>query len=159
VSERYDLAIAGTKDGALVLVSLSRLSMVRSVELGSVIPRKIEVTAAWGFVVTYGEEIVAGAVRHYLLVHTVNGAFVRKAELVSGLDCWCFWASWDGFDFLASASDTGKIDVCEVYHVNERRSVYNCQAKIIVLYYSKSHGFVVAASAAGQLFFIPCLPP
>jgi hypothetical protein len=159
VSERYAVAVAGTNDGALVVVSLARLSMVRAVELGRLIPRKIEVTSGWGFFVTYGHEIVAGSVRHYVVVHTVNGLFVRKAELTLAIDCWVTWQSWDGFDFLAVAGENGKIEVCEVYHVNARRSVYNCQTKIVALHYSKNHALLIAASAAGQLFFIPCVVP
>jgi hypothetical protein len=159
VSEKYGVAIAGTNDGALVVVSLARLSMVRAIELDGLIPRKIEITGGWGFFVTYGHEIVCGSIRHYIVVHNVNGVFVRKVELGVAIDCWFSWASWDGFDFLAMAGENGKIETCEVYELHERKSVYNCQTKIVALYYSKNHALLVAASVAGQLFFIPCVVP
>jgi hypothetical protein len=159
VSEVYGVIVAGTNDGSLVIISLRTLSMVRAIDLGNQVPRRVLVTPAWGFIVSYCQEIVCGSVRHSVVVHTINGGFVKRVEIAAQVDAWECWASWDGFDFMVLASGGGKLDVCEVRYLNLKRNQYICQAQIVGVHYAPTYRFIVAVSAAGQLFFVPCALP
>jgi hypothetical protein len=159
VSEAHGVAVAGTSDGAIVIVALATVSTVRALELGALVPHRIVVSPSWGFIVSYCQEIVAGAVRHVIVVHTINGAPVARACVPAPVEAWTCWATWDAFDFIAVATAGGLIDVAEVRFLAFKRCCCPCQAQIIALQYAPVYALIVAVAATGQLCFLPWAPP
>jgi hypothetical protein len=120
ISDTYKIHILGTADGGLVLTSLTSQESLRVIKLGDILPIDIMVTPAWGFILTYGSEVIEGVERHCIVVYTVNGSFVKKRTLRGQLSHHCVFASVRGFDYLAYVM-AGNLFVGEVYFLDERK--------------------------------------
>lgn len=155
ISESFGVIVAGTNDGSIIVCSCASGTMVRTMELGKMIPKKICVSRSWGFIVSYCQEIVCGNVKHHILVHTINGDLVKRLEIPSLISCWYTWSSYDGVDYLVMASESGKLDFCEIYEMNIQKNVYWCQSPVLDMCYSNDLSALVVATASGHVHFVP----
>ena len=129
--------------------------MVRTMELGKMIPKKILISNCWGFIVSYCQEIVCGNVKHHILVHTINGELLKRLEIMSPINYWYTWSSYDGVDYLVLAGEGGKLDVCEIYEMNIQKNIYWCQSPVLDMCYCNDLSAFVIATAAGHVHFVP----
>jgi hypothetical protein len=155
VSAPFHLIIAGTNDGSLIIYSCGSGAMVKVLELDNIVPKKIIVSSGWGFIISCCQEIVLGTLKHHILVHSVNGELLKHEVQQTPVDFWYSWTSYRGFDYLLSATETGKLAVCEVYYLEKLELLGNSQSKIIAARYLKDYGGIVIATGNGQICFIP----
>jgi hypothetical protein len=120
ISGTFKVHVVGTSDGALVLTSLTNGESVRVINLGDVTPIEVMITPTWGFLLTNGIEVVDDFERFCLIVHTINGGFVRKRLLDVPIAAPTVFCSSKGFDYLAYAIGS-KLFVCEVFFLKERK--------------------------------------
>jgi hypothetical protein len=157
ISDTYKVHIIGTTDGALVITSLTTQESLRVINLGDILPTEITVTESWGFIVTYGAEIIDGVRYFCLVVHTINGAFVRKRTLAGPITPHCFFTSVRGFDYLAYIFEH-HLFLSEVYFLDEQmiRTKF-LSDKIQWLGYQKemSRFVIVAQSQIVLIRFVP----
>jgi hypothetical protein len=157
ISDTYKIHILGTADGALVLTSLTSQESLRVIKLGDVLPIEIVITPTWGFILTYGSEVIEGVERHCLVVYTINGSFVKKRTLRSPLSHHCVFGSARGFDYIAYVM-AGSLFVGEVFFLDERKvSDVSFGADVRWLQYESSVSrFIVATEL--QFHFIGFVP-
>ena len=156
VSASFQLIVAGTRDGYLVLSSMNRGSIDHVIDLGGCRPYAVSITESWGFIVVCATKLDCGKVEHILHVYNVNGTLIRKKPIAHQMNAWTTWSSQDGFDFMMIATEKGKLFWFEVYYLNftdltEYRQTY----PIVALRCTPSEGGVVAVGCYGAVHFIP----
>ena len=159
VSSVFNLVVGGTKDSALILCSTVTRSLIKVVNIEAndevLVPKKIMITPSWGFIVAYCTSIVAGTLKHYILVYTVNGLFLHRTEIGVAIDYWYSWQSNKGFDYMIFASDTGQVYFSEVYYLNQNHlNLLTCR-HVIAAYMSTSTSTLVVVTKHGQVKFLP----
>jgi hypothetical protein len=98
VNADFSLIASGTRDGFLVLSSLTRGANVRVIDLGGCRPYRVVITRGWEFVVIVATKLDGGRLEHVLSVYTTNGRCVRARLLHGPFAAWASWTSEDGFD-------------------------------------------------------------
>jgi hypothetical protein len=83
-------------------------------------PISVLISPGWEFIVTYGTE-VEGLMRPILVVHTINGEFVRKQPLSRPPTAFTVFSSNRGFDCFAYTIRK-ELHVCEVFYLGIRHS-------------------------------------
>jgi hypothetical protein len=95
VNADFGLIASGTRDGFLVLSSLTRGSNVRVVDLGGCRPYAVVVTRGRGFVVVVATNLEADRLGHVLSVFTVNGGLVKARQITGSVAAWTSWTTPD----------------------------------------------------------------
>jgi WD40 repeat protein len=155
VSQQFDLVVAGTNDGSLILWSCESGALTHAIELGKYRPIKILISPCWGFIVSYCSEIDRGVLKHHIFVHTINGLLVKRTEIVGAVDYWQVWNSAEGFDYLFYSTESGHWNVCEIYKIASPRLVHSSHSKVLAAYYSTDVGALVIGTSGSQVYFIP----
>jgi hypothetical protein len=158
ISHTFKLHVSGTADGTLDLTSLATGESVCVISLGAVSPIALFVTPSWGFVVAYASELLDGRVRYSLIVHNVNGVFVRKAFLEDAIASPVVFRSARAFDYVAFFL-TRRLCVCEAFalEVAPVPGGY-VGANITGLAWSPDASAFVVADDAGFLRVVPYAP-
>jgi hypothetical protein len=149
--------VSGTGDCALIFCSTVTRALVKVVRLeGGIVARKILITPAWGFVVVYGTEIVAGLMKHYILVFTINGMFVHKTEIAFRIHVWIAWASFRGFDYIAYGSEAGHIFFNEIFYLNEETPLLEQVHRApVAIQFARDVSALVVVTRDGQVIILP----
>jgi hypothetical protein len=116
VSAEFALAVAGTRDGAILWITPGRGAIARVVQLpDGEVPRRLMITHEWGFVVAHTQAVVGGLPRHSVAVYGVNGEKVRVRAVERPIAAWCCWSCARGFDHALIVDDAGCVFACEVF--------------------------------------------
>jgi hypothetical protein len=159
VNADFGLIASGTRDGFLVLSSLTRGANVRVVDLGGCRPYAVIITRGWGFVVVVSTKLEAGRLEHILSVYTMNGHFVRTRQLPGPLAAWTSWTSVDGFDWLIIAWDQGRLAYAEAAEL-EFTFVkgYAATPPVMAIRYVPAEAGIVVISGRGEASLVPFNP-
>jgi hypothetical protein len=158
ISETWKIHVLATADGGLGIASLSTGEPVRVISLGATKPVAVMVTEAWGFIVVYGIEIVHGVTSYHLVVHTVNGAFVRKSTIGGEPSAFTAFSSCRAFDYFAYVLRK-QLYVCEVFFLIPRIvAEWQLAADARQLIYNKEHARFVIFDEARQMHLVPYAP-
>ena len=149
VNSDFHVFVIGTKDGYLSIYPLEKGSTIRTIDLKSYVPRKIVITPAWGFVVTYATKLIDSKLCYSLLVHTINGEFIRSYSLSERVSSLTAMQSKSGFDYIAVASTSGTVHVCEAYTLTFENPTIMMESPIIMLSYSKKMKALIGVTANG----------
>ena len=154
ISSEFHMIVVGAV-GELLIYSISPNSLTRRVALKNFTPRFVHISPSWGFIVAYCASIVAGTLKHYILVYTVNGLFLHRTEIGVAIDYWYSWQSNKGFDYMIFASDTGQVYFSEVYYLNQSHlNLLTCR-HVIAAHMSTSTSTLVVVTKHGQVKFLP----
>ena len=110
ISSKFDTAAVGTSNGNIRLISLSEERETNHI-FCSEIPIKIHITPKWGFIIVFTNE-------NNIIVYDINGRFIRKKQLPSSINSWCFWSDKNGFDFCALNLQNSIVIIFEVFYLN-----------------------------------------
>jgi len=154
VSSSFKALVCGTRDSSLAICNLNGV-ITQMVELGKLKPKKVLITPSWGFIVTECEEVLCGEIQRHILIHTINGKFVKKLSINFEVQTWCCWSSYSGFDYIGIASVSGNIYISEVYYIDCSKSLYESHSAIIGINYSKNGSMLVLVTEEGKVVFIP----
>jgi hypothetical protein len=156
VNADFSLIASGTRDGFLVLSSLTRGSNVKVVDLGGCRPYSVIITRNWGFVVVVSTKLEGGRLEHIIAVYTMNGFFIRSKQIPGPLAAWTSWTNSDGFDWLIIASDQGKLAFAEVVEL-ELMFVkgYVAIPPVIAIRYLPGEFGIIVISGKGEVTLIP----
>jgi hypothetical protein len=159
VSQVFNVVVSGTGDCTLIFCSTVTHALVRVVSLGDgIVARKIAITPVWGFVVVYGTEMVAGTIKHYILVFTINGIFVVKTEIGFKIHVWVTWASFRGFDYIAYANEAGQVFFNEVFYLSaDTPMIDHLHQAPIAMHFAREASTLVVVTRDGQAVFLPIL--
>lgn len=155
VSSKYKLIASGTKDGYLVLSSISRGSTVKVIDLEGCRPYLMLVTKAWGFIVIAATKLDAGKVVHLLSVFNVNGQFIRSQLLSHAITAWDTWRDEHAFDHVIMANEIGRIFSFEAFYLDTKELSARSPKPVITLHYSKCDHGVIIVSNDGCIVFAP----
>jgi hypothetical protein len=162
VSQMFNIIVAGTAAFSIIFYSTVTCELVRVVNLkeavgSEILPKGILITPAWGFVIVYGTEIVAGSEKFLVVVYTVNGILVHKTEIQFPIHFWYCWASTRGFDYVAYADDAGRVYYNEVFYLASQESVLidSVKSPILAMQFSSSLSSLVMVTREGQIHFEP----
>lgn len=155
VSQEFNVIVAGTNDGSLILWACDSAVLIRAIELGRFRPVKVLVSRCWRFIVSYCSEIVRGSLKHHIFVHSINGILLRRAEIGAAVNFWYSWFSCNGFDYLFYSTERGKWNICEIYCVAVPRLVYGSLSRVLGCYYSNDLEVLVVATIGSNVFFVP----
>ena len=154
VSSTFNAVVGGTKDGSLIICSTLHGSMVKVIEMKKMVPVKIIISPSWGFILSYYQSIVLGAIKHFVFVHTINGEFVRKIEIHFAVEDWICWSS-SGFDYVLLLANDGEIFYAEVYFMKLYK-VFKCaKSQVASIAYSPIINCAVVTQSSGNTLFIP----
>jgi WD40 repeat protein len=127
VSKEFTMAVAGTRDGALLWIATTNGAITRVVQLEKgEVPRKVMITPEWGFVVVDSQAVVDGRARHTIAVYSVNGEKVRTRTLDRAVLAWCCWDCRKGFDHALLVDDAGTVFPFEVFWLDIRKPIDVC---------------------------------
>ena len=155
VNKAFLMTVIGTRDGSLIVSSLSKGSTVRVIDLNGARPFLVTVTNEWGFIVVYAERIRNGKLTHHIYVFSVNGERLGKTKIDGPISCWTTWTSTSGFDYMIYADTNGKLFFFEVFYCNPADSFHRCRAPVLSVRYFQDLACVVAALKDGRVLFIP----
>ncbi|OHT13738.1 Beige/BEACH domain containing protein [Tritrichomonas foetus] len=155
INTKFFLAIIGTRNGSLILYSLNSGDIVRVLDLKGARPINVTVTDSWGFIVCHATKVKSDQVKQYLFVFSVNGELLQKRKIDFHINCWCTWTSNKGFDYMAIASENGKIFVFEVFYCELPERLHRCGSRVSSLFYMKDISCIVAATEDGRVLFVP----
>ena len=154
VSSTFNAVVGGTKDGSLIICSSLYGSMVKVIEMKKMVPVKIIISPSWGFIVSYYQSIVLGAIKHYLFVHTINGKFVRKIDINFAVEDWICWSN-RGFDYILILANDGEIFYAEVYFLSLKKIFKSAKMQAVSLAYSEVTNCAIVTQSSGHAYFIP----
>jgi hypothetical protein len=145
VSPEFHLLVIAS-DRYLFFHSLPLDSDVRSVMCEGYVPELAVVTPGWGFVVVYG--VQQGGER-VLVVYSVNGELIRsvKSPRVARMTA---WRSERGFDFIALATERGKVFVAEAFFL-DFRTVVHARAEVLEMAYLSEWHTLAVVTTDGRL--------
>jgi WD40 repeat protein len=156
ISSDFGLMASGTRDGFLVLSSLTRGSNVHVIDLDGCRPYAVLITKAWGFVVTCSTRLVVGTLEHSLSVYTANGGFVRRRVMQDAMTAWTTWNSETGFDYVILAGEPGKLYYCEAFYLDiTALKGSKWSTKIVDIRYNPREFGVVMAFDNGDVILVP----
>jgi hypothetical protein len=155
LSDSFKVIAAGMADMSLVLCSLVSGQVVHVADIRPLVPKRVMVTPAWGFVVVYAEEVVFERKLSWIVIFTVNGKQFKKFELPFAVDNWCTWNSRQGFDYMALTDTTGNLFVAEVYFVESLECVYQAGSRLVTITFLAEVDSIIAVSEAGKIAIVP----
>jgi hypothetical protein len=155
LSDTFKVVAAGMADMSIVLCSLVSGQVVHVADIRPLMPKRVIVTPAWGFVVVYAEEVVFEQKLSWAVIFTVNGRQFRKFELPFPVDNWCTWKSRQGFDYMALADKAGNLYVAEVYFVESLECVYKADSRLVKIAFLEEIEAIIAISEAGRITIVP----
>jgi len=154
LSDTFKIHINGTRDGALVLSSLTNGVTIRVINLEGGIPLEVIVSPTWGFIIVKVIEKNSGIASKYLYVYTINGLFIRKCPIETEIIEWCTWSSRRGFDYLAALSENGKIIIYEIYFLNTT-IIPGIKGSFSGFFFSRQNDSFVLIEKSGRIVLVP----
>ena len=155
INGKFFVVVIGTKDGKLIIYSLNKGNIVRSINLNGAVPSLLLVTNGWGFIVCYAQKISEGKLKHYVYVFSINGELIRKRKLDFEIAIWSSWTSNKAFDYMVISDDNGKLFAFEVFYCNIGEMIYRCNSRITTLTYLQDIWCISAATKDGRILFVP----
>jgi WD40 repeat protein len=147
VAAEFVLAVAGTRDGALLWINPERGAITRVVKLpDGQVPRRVMITPEWGFVVVHSQMAVGGEVRHSIAVYSVNGEKVRVKTLQYGVTAWCCWSCRKGFDHALIIDDVGCVFLCEVFWLDLGPPMDVCATPAWISFVREERSYVIVSA-------------
>lgn len=167
VSITFHTMAFGTKNGSLVICSTTTNKLVRIVALSQkeqtnelkpigyrIYPHKIIITPSWGFIAVHYNEIISGVKHYFVSIFTINGELIRRVEISTEIDFWYCWTTYSGFDYIAFASNNGRIAISEVFYFKPQ-IIYNSRAKVVGLNYDQNASTLIFVMNDGKIVFLP----
>jgi WD40 repeat protein len=146
VSSNFRMAIAGTRDGALLWIVPETGAIARVVQLDpGELPKRVMVTDAWGFVVVHTQAVVDGEARFALAVYTVNGERIRARALERGIAAWTSWRCAKGFDHALIVDDAGCIFRCEVFWLDIAQPIDVCAPPDSISFVREDNVYIIVS--------------
>jgi hypothetical protein len=137
-------------DGKVCFVQLMKGSEIQSISLNDAID-SILITQRWGFVVLKSSRSV--------FVCSVNGVFLKSKELKSRIRSWKCFASFEGFDLVAFAAESGEVGYLEAFLPAEQKVLHQCP-EVMDLVYDLDGARMFVVERSGSVEVIPhALPP
>jgi hypothetical protein len=149
----FDLVVVGAKPGSLFLISPSRQSITRVINLGDLNPLLVEITRGWWFIVVY--EVRRQSEIHFLEVFTVNGDLILKKEIPFQIECWSTWCSRDGFDYLVVSPVRGKLMTAEVFTLSFSSCLQKALYGVKSAFYSPTLDIAFCGQSDGRILALP----
>ena len=155
ISTSFNMAVSGTRDGFLFIVSLTRGTSGAAVDLKGARPYKVLVTHSWGFIVVYMTELERGTVHHVLSLYSPNGQFIKRRTIANGIVAWSSFSTQDGFDYVVCADEKGKLWSFEAFTLYLDESFSRSSTQVIGIMESVEEGGAIAVTKDGKILFIP----
>ena len=161
VSQTFNIIACGTREGSLIICSITKGSITKAVNLSNtendihIIPKRIIITKSWGFIVVYCDEIVFGTLKHSVNIFTVNGDLIRKSEINIEIDYMSSFTSYSGFDYIIYATKVGHVFFDEAIYLKPAQPIYSCRSGVVSTHFSKDTSTLVIISREGQIHFLP----
>ncbi|EAY11976.1 Beige/BEACH domain containing protein [Trichomonas vaginalis G3] len=152
-SKNFHSIVCSTVDSQILIISITRKSISKSVYLQNFTSKKLIVTKSFGFIVVFGKGIVEGNQVRKIFIISCNGDILKemifnyKAIFVST------YVSSSGFDYVVFCDKIGKVFAFEAYYPERVISIGNVINK--VLSFDCSENRVCVTTSNGQLHVFP----
>jgi len=154
-STTFHLVVIGTKDGFLIINSLSSGSTVKVIDLRGLRPLLVNISNSWGFIMVYATSLDRDRPSHVILLYNVNGDFIREKHIDFRVSYWYTWSSLSDFDYAIIADERGNLFSFEVFYLNISDKFFRCREQISSLKYFWKIETVVLTTTDGRIVFIP----
>lgn len=154
VSSNFHSIAIGAKD-SIFLMNLPTGDLNQIIKLHDMKLSHVLFTQAWGFIVCYCTQTVEDVVTNFLITYTINGQLIQKFELPWPIDNWYTWKSWNGFDYIVVASQSGRLMFGEVFTLKLNPIAVHCQAHVKAINYSDNSSLLTVVTTSGDIYFIP----
>jgi hypothetical protein len=152
VSSVFDMIAVGSKEGAVVLCSLSRRSVDVAFEMRDKRPLNVKITGSWGIVVVVAADRYSP--KHWICTFTLNGETIKEARAPSRPVALATFVSGSGFDYLAFADANGSVFVVDVVKLSMEKPIHVAQNRVIGLCYDTKKRQLVIVNSLGTITFI-----
>ncbi|EAX96799.1 Beige/BEACH domain containing protein [Trichomonas vaginalis G3] len=152
VSDSYKVVVCGTRDGGLIVTSLTDGITVRVMDVHEE-PVKICVTQQWGFIVC----LILMQSNFKIVVFTINGEFVNEKTVRcdSQVTNMYTFSTYKGFDYICVVNSLGKLLVAEVYTLDFNIYSPGLTSGLCALTYSQNTDCIVLMEKTGKIIYQP----
>lgn len=168
VSDTFKVAIFGTRDKALSVISLTNGITIRVIDVEGV-PIKVGITKTWGFIVALlstnsvadeNNEMKA----NMITVWTINGMHVKTVQIQFDAVGWTIFSSKRGFDYVAFALKNGSLQIAEVFDLDFTQKYshikpQNQEIELAGFFYSPIAESIVSIDKTGKVSYTQFIPP
>ncbi|OHT11360.1 hypothetical protein TRFO_19249 [Tritrichomonas foetus] len=152
ISDVFQLCVCGSKYSFLILISLNSKEIVKYIHFEKQIdqnendspkkilnkhfekPTLILITPSWGFILVCSSIVINTSKQYFVRVYSVNGDFIRKAQLNKKVRFWVSWKTKDGFDNLL-ISDKHNVYFSEAYYIAFNKPILSFSETIVGIDY------------------------
>jgi hypothetical protein len=145
VGHTFGIVAGAMRDGSIFLIVIGNGATARVFRVSET-PIAVIVTPGWGFVLVHSTKVIDAALHFYLVLFSVNGELIRKAEIGFRIQCWTAWESRKGFDFVAVVSAGGDLFAFEAFFLEIPPSFGKADGRVVAMEYFANEEllFVVA---------------
>lgn len=157
IRNSFDLAVLGSADGVLELISLQRRKVMMTVVMSGHTPHRILVSRSMGFILVYSSSATEPGT--FLTLFTVNGEKIKTvnfgvSEKITGMEQ---FVDHKRFDYVMFATSSGKVYVFELYYMKPSILMRNV-GPLGALHYDRKSGIVMHFSDSGTVTCAPFMP-
>jgi hypothetical protein len=157
VSEPFSAAVVGTMDNAIVVFELKNGTITQIADLNAATPSKVLITRAWGFILVAAAD--AKTNQQFLLLYSIGGVLIKRAEVQFQIKCWHGFRSPDGFDFVVASDPNGKISFFEAFYLGVDNVVHDLNKPVTNVFYSVGLQAIFAVGEDSVISVIPFAMP
>ena len=156
VDSSYDALVGATKEGALIIWSLSRCTLTRIIELGQYTVLSIVITPSFGFIFVYARTAIDGNLYYKNFLFSINGEKIKECESPH-LTNVSVWRTNDAFDYILASDEDGNVFSFEAFEMTipEQNQFIHFNSPILALKNNKNSKIGLAVLQNGNIFAFP----
>jgi hypothetical protein len=156
----FRAVLCADRRGLIHVISLKDGARIRAIDIGPAKPKKLIVTPAWGFVVAAVRVLGRAGAACAIVVVTINGETVARAEVSAEVVEWTAWTSTAGFDYVAFCDRVGNVCAFEAGAPDRIVPVKKVSGPVMGMHWLKAEQAIVVAFASGVIEIVPWeVPP
>lgn len=151
LSEGFNLIVNGTKDGSIVISSLTNLSIQHTIQLeNNAKPIDIKISPNWGFIVVYAVCFLTNT--KCFFIFTINGKLINKIEIDCEVISMITYGDSSSFDHLAYVDNEENLYETEIYNFCANEPKFKFPRQIVGFTYNKIDKCFVGVSEDGNVY-------
>lgn len=155
INSTFHVFACGTRDGSIVIGSLTNGCIINVIDIGTKIPRKLSISPSWGFICVYVTEESSIKQTHLIDLYSINGQFIRQEQIDGPIQYWYHYNSSSGFDFLMYSTPNRRVYLSELYYLKFDLLPFRVQSSVVMMSFNSEYSCVIIACEDGLFHFYP----
>ena len=158
ISNEFHIFAIGAPNEIFILAS-TEFTLTKQISLSQdddntspIVPKLINITPSWGFIIVYASQ----GNNNYLFTFSNNGELIKKIDIDFQVVAITSWKSQNCFDFIALASEKGKIFICEAFFLDiPEEPIQKYESTVKTIHYSEKMKMLTVVTRDGIFYFLP----